>query len=265
MLSSLSQVPKTAFYKIADAIGGQFIVEKSIGIATCSKTEITMFGGREANLIYQRFSAPHRKFPIVGTKTLGVALSSVPEEPAGVFQGKCFHEARRKKNRALKAGFRVEKMALCKDFFDAMYTINMSAPIRQNRPVEDHLADRRRVQEFCEKNVQFYGIFNCNDELRAYAHGTLCGEVFVLHRCIGHYADLRQGIMFLLMLGVLTDMVKIRQLHSVPHWLQHDSYFVSYPGLRQFKKETGFHPYRVRWRWDNQRTITALSPSAISI
>ncbi|MDN5869472.1 MAG: hypothetical protein L0H73_01930 [Nitrococcus sp.] len=265
MPSKLSQLPKTTLYTIADTIGGRFVAEKSIGIATCNKAEITMFGDSEANLIYQRFSAPHRKFRIVGNKTLGVALSRVPGKSHEVFHGKHFHEARRKKNRALEAGFRVEKKAPSKDFLDEIHSINMSAPIRQNRPVEYHLADRRLVQECCERNVQIYGIFDCNDELRAYAHGTLCGEVFVLRRCIGHHADLRQGIMFLLMFGIFRDMIKIRQQHGVPYWLQHDSYFVRSPGLRQFKKETGFRPYRVRWRWDNRRAITALSPSAITV
>jgi hypothetical protein len=247
-----SQAPKTAVFQIADALGAKFIVEKCIGIMQCKKIDITMFGGQDAERVYRGFVAPHRKLRIVSSKTLGVALSEVPEKPDAVFQGALFHEARRRKNRALKEGFSVKKVSPL-EYIESVYAINMSTPVRQNRPIDGYLADKSRVRDFCETKSEIYGIFDHDGALKAYAHGTLCGEVFVLDRFIGHYSDLGYGIMFLLMFGVLNDMVRMRQLYGVPHWVQHDMYFVSSPGARQFKKEAGFHPYRVRWLWDGQR------------
>lgn len=245
-------MPQSALYKIADAIGAKFIVEKSIGILLCRKIEITMFGSEDAERVYRAFVAPHKKLRVVSSKTLGVALTPVPEKPNAVFEGACFHEARRKKNRGLKKGFRFEKISPL-EYVESIHAINVSTPVRQNRPIDHYLADKFQVQNFCETSSEIYGVFDQNGTLKAYAHGTICGQVFVLDRFIGYYSDLADGIMFLLMFEVLNDMVRMRQSCGAPHWLQHNMYFVSSPGARQFKKEVGFRPYRVTWRWDNRR------------
>ena len=245
---------RSALSKITDMIRKHFIVEKALGIMKCERVVIQMFGGEDAQRIYRSLSAPHRKFPIVGSKTLGVALSRVPENPSEIFQGKHFHEARRKKNRAAKAGFAVKKVAPM-EYFESIYAINTSKPIRQSRPLEAYLANKSQVLAFCEESSEIYGCFGRNNELVAYAHGTICGDVFVLDRFIGNHEYLDLGIMFLINFEILTDMVRSRELHGVPHWIQHDMYFVASAGARQFKKEAGFSPYRVKWVWDNERIL----------
>ena len=39
------------------------------------------------------------------------------------------------------------------------------------------------------------------------------------------------------------------RLQGRPRWLQYAIYWDGTDGLRQFKRELGFRPYRVKWRW----------------
>jgi hypothetical protein len=261
MLTRLSQIPRAAISEMAGAFGARFLVEKSLAIMQCDKIEVQMFGGHDAERIYRASVAPHRRLRIVGNKTLGVALAQVPVNPDEVFQGKRFHEARRKKNRAIKAGFTVKKRVPA-GYYDTVYKINTSAPMRQGRMMDDYMSNKQKVQDFCATSAEIYGVFDRTDALKAYAHGTLCGEVFVLDRFIGDQDVLAHGVMFLLAFEIMIDMAKYRQLHGIPHWVQHDVYFVPNAGARQFKKEVGFVPYRVRWRWNSTGMDAVTLPEA---
>jgi hypothetical protein len=244
MPPKLREIPAKALRRIS-SVNLRFTAEKILGIMKSERLEVQMFGGNDA---YQVFRESTR----ARLASLGVALAAVPESVGEVFRGKRFHEARRKRNRAIKAGFVVRKVTPM-DHRDGIYAINNSAPVRQNRPMATYLTDLDEVRRFCETSSEIYGVFDDEGELRAYAHGILCGEVFVLDRFIGHRDALRQGVMFLLMHEVVTALVKHRQAHGNPRWVQHHLYFVSWDGARQFKKEAGFGPYRVKWSWDRQR------------
>lgn len=242
---------KKILSRISVAIGQRLIAEKIIGIVECENVEITMFGGNAAEQIYKKHSAPHRIFPFVGSKTLGVALATIPRETEEIFKGKRFHEARRKTNRARREGFKCEK-ALSMKYVDDIYAIHASTSIRQDHPVADNMLDINEIRNFCEENTLIHGVFDRNGKLKAYAAGVVCGEIFVLKRCIGHYDSLKYGIMFLLVFELLVEMVRYRQLHGIPLWIQHDMFFARTAGARQFKKEAGFRPYRVKWLWSDQ-------------
>ena len=229
----------------------QSIGEKVLGIIRSPKIEVTMYGGQNAKSIFLSHTAPHRKLRVVGNKTLGVALIELPQETGSIFKGRYFGEARRKANRARKKGFYYQKVSAIK-YFDAIYSINTSASVRQNRPLDDYMVDVLQVQKFCEKNPEIYGIFDPHGKLQAYGQGVLCGEVYVLQRFIGHCDYLNTGIMFFLMFELLSDLVNIRKTNGVPLWVQHDMYFVKSAGARQFKKETGFSPYNVKWLWSDE-------------
>ena len=230
----------------------QFLVEKTLGILKSERRKIKMFGGDDAREIYLDASRRHPKLPLVRKKSLGAALAEIPQDPGAVFRGKRFHEARRKRNRALKEGYSVRKVASL-DYVKRIHAINVSAPIRQNRPVDDYMATLDAVERYCEKSSEIYGVFDRAGELQAYSHGTLCGEVFVLDRFIGHCDTLKHGVMFLLMHAIYIDLVEMRQRSGYPHFVQHDMYYVPWPGIRQFKKEAGFFPYRVVWKWDDRK------------
>lgn len=242
---------KEILLNLAAAIGRPLLVQKVIGIIECEKLEITISGGDAAKKIFNRYSSPHRKFPFVGSKTLGVALAAIPEKSDDIFKGKSYHEARRKRNRARRQGFECKKVPSTK-YLDDIYAIHTSASIRQNRPVADDMLDKGEIQKFFEEHKEIYGVFDRHGVLKAYATGIIGGEALVLRRCIGHYDSLKYGIMFLLVFKILADMVKHRQLHGFPRWIQHDMYFVRTAGARQFKKEAGFRPYRVKWRWSDK-------------
>lgn len=242
---------KKLLSRIAKFIGKELIAEKAIGILSCKKIEITMFGGKAAEKIYKEHSSPHKKIPFVGAKTLGVALANIPEKPDETFKGKRFREARRKRNRARQEGFRCEKIPSIK-YIDDIYAIHTSTSVRQNRPIGSNLRDMNKIRKFCEENKIIYGVLDRHDRLKAYASGVNCGEIIVLNRCIGDYDSLKFGIMFLLISEILFEFAKCRQLHGVPLWIQHNMFFARTAGARQFKKEAGFRPYRVKWLWNDQ-------------
>ena len=62
---------------------------------------------------------------------------------------------------------------------------------------------------------------------------------------MGHGDHLANGVMFLLMSGIV-DHVKSARPQA--RYLFYDMFFGAPDGLRAFKTNAGFQPYHVRWR-----------------
>jgi hypothetical protein len=108
---------------------------------------------------------------------------------------------------------------------------------------------RDAIEAFCEKAAQLSGVFDADGRLHAYAHPLQVGDVTIFSRLLGHADSLKFGVMYLLMIGAITQACRCYREHGHPVWAQYDMFWGASPGLRQFKRELGFRPYRVRWRW----------------
>jgi hypothetical protein len=224
------------------------LVNKAREVLSSERVTIHAYGDDEARRIFNIASSPHPKLRVVQTKSLGAALCRLPDDPNEVFKGRFFHEARRKRRRAMKSGFEF-KIIQGRDHYEEILAINTSSPNRQNRPVEKMLSDADEVRDFCQRSDDLYGVFDKNGRLQAYAHGIMCGDVFVLDRMIGHERSLEFGIMYLLAYELLTVIVRYKIEHGHPRFIQHDMYWGVNQGLRKFKKDVGFLPHRAKWVW----------------
>jgi hypothetical protein len=79
----------------------------------------------------------------------------------------------------------------------------------------------------------------------AYSRLDYVGDIAGLGRVMGHGDHLDKGVMWLLMSGIV-DHVKSTRPQA--RWLFYDTFFGAPEGLRAFKTNAGFAPYRVRWR-----------------
>jgi hypothetical protein len=135
------------------------------------------------------------------------------------------------------------------DHLDDILSINCSSAHRQGKPIAPHYLDEAAVRKVAEQNPLSFGIFDRNGRLVAYAHTPIFGEVVVFSRILGHCSDLKCGVMYLLVHETLMHMRQRYLGDGHPRWAFYDMYLGARPGLRQFKDEAGFRPYRVVWEW----------------
>jgi hypothetical protein len=218
-------------------------------ILRSERVRIEMSGDEHAYRIYKMFKAPHRLLPLVGRKCFGTALLHVPTAAQGGYlKGGTYREARRKHRRAVDAGFTFRTFRSA-EYIDQMMDINRSADFRQGRPMAEEYRSRDAVSKFCAEAPELYGAFDRQGVLKAYAQVVDLGEVLALDRLLGHADALPLGVMYLLLVGYINDAIQRYRATGLPIWAQYDMFWGASPGLRQFKRELGFRPYRVSLRW----------------
>jgi hypothetical protein len=109
------------------------------------------------------------------------------------------------------------------------------------------------LEGYFRDTATIFGVFNSAHVLRAYAETPICGDVFLFSCLLGHAEDLNQGIMYLLFSEVVREMIGRKQNCGAPLWAMYDTFFGGADGLRTFKSNVGFKPYKVRWIWEPVR------------
>ena len=114
--------------------------------------------------------------------------------------------------------------------------------------------DRHYVeQDMVEKS--FVGIeampavIDADGRVRAYVDLVIVGEVAIVSRILGHAQHLSNGIMYLLIDGIVDYLIGHKQETGLPLWLMYDTFFGAPEGLWYFKERLGFRPHRVKWAW----------------
>ena len=67
-----------------------------------------------------------------------------------------------------------------------------------------------RLRKWMESEGMLWGIFDGEGVLKAYAHISICGEVFIFSRLLGHGQELDKGIMYLLVSEVIREMTELK-------------------------------------------------------
>jgi hypothetical protein len=222
-------------------------------VARSPAVEIALFGNEEARTAYRAFTGRHKRLPLLPSKTFGAALLRIPASPEQLLAGTSSRNLRQRRKRAIDRGYRFTEID-GPAHTDRILAINRSADRRQGRPLTDSYTDIARVRRYCSNRRPFFGIFDRNDVLRAYCHTPVLGDVFSFARILGEQDRLRDGIMYLLVAEVIVTMRAQRELLGYPQWAMYDMYIGGGRGLRIFKKECGFRPYRVIWRWNEEQS-----------
>lgn len=223
---------------------------------TGERVSIAMSGEAAARSVFDEWSAPHPHFRFIAKKQWGPALISLADEGETYLKGSRYADARRKARRAEKAGFTVRACTAAHHKAEIL-AIHQSAPRRQGRPVWDDLVCEADVSAYCEKPFQCTGVFDAAGGLRGYVQWADAGDIIVFCRLMGHHDSLRLGIMYLLLSRVITGAAAEAHLPGRPRWVQYAMYWDGTDGRRQFKRELGFRPYRVKWSWRPQSPQSA--------
>ncbi|MDD2367842.1 MAG: hypothetical protein PHQ90_00990 [Sulfuricurvum sp.] len=207
---------------------------------------------QETKTLFDSFIKPHPKYKIVQNKELGVSLIHLQtfrtcEEYLASINGKnsASYYARKAKNRHYRFS-QIDRNSYLNDIFD----INTSAPERQGKKMSspycqksEHLDDKT--------NYKYFGVIDANGKLRSYCYIGYYGNFAIVSQLLGHKEYLNDGIMYLMMSEIVCELIKEQK---VPY-LMYDTFYGAGEGLKLFKQKLGFVPYRVRWKYDDQKTF----------
>jgi hypothetical protein len=156
------------------------------------------------------------------------------------------HRTARK--RALRARRRGYRFAVIErhERADEIKAINLSAPVRQGRPMSAgyHAEPTRSPLPIypCQHHgVHTYGVETANGELVAYLWGYRSGDLALVSQILGHGDHLENEIMYLLVEGVVRDESELGG------YLTYNRYDSGSDGLRFFKDRCGFERTQVEW------------------
>lgn len=212
-------------------------------IATMPRIDVVVSRGgavEEEELAYLR--SRHPRYKVIGRKTVGAALLALDdfEDAEGYLAD--LRYARRRVRRAARLGYAVAP-------FDPeerraeLLAIHSSLPERQGRAIDpDYLDPAARYPRGPE--YDYVGVLR-DDVLVAYSELVYAGEIAEMARVMGHGERLADGIMFLLVAGIVGHL---KQQRPGTRYVFYDMFFGAATGLREFKTRAGFRPHHVRWR-----------------
>ena len=196
---------------------------------------------------YAQFTAPSTHDPRIGRYEDGCSILVVPAAFDAYWGSPAARWMRQKVRGAERTGYRFAHIAR-EDYLDDIYAINTSMPERQGRPMADAYlhrpAPQRPLPDYpCAHHaLRGYGILR-DGHLYAYTWVYVIGEMCLFSTILGHGEHMKAGIMSMLIVEVVRDLMATADLRFAMYNL-HAS---GGDGLRFFKEQMGFQPYRVTW------------------
>ena len=224
------------------------LLTEALELYRLPRVAIEMSGDEPCRVWYEICTRRHRRWRVIQNKAWGAALLQIPEHFDDFLRGPRRSQLRREMNRALRYGYTFDRVDPATRL-DEIMDIHRSAQERQGRPMHPDYLDQEKVRRFLERSAEWFGVFDSAGHLRAYFGFRICGCVATCERVLGHADHLDSGIMYLLQAGVTRELSLTRVATGGPDWLFYDMFSGASPGLRQFKRWTGFEPYRVSWSW----------------
>jgi len=188
----------------------------------------------------------HRRFPLIGQMTHGVALCDLKEGDKD-YLSRIEAAGRRNYKKALRLGFGFTKI----DFNASragIQSILRSADCRQGEMpahmFEEDLPECKDPPSLdATHGYEYYGIER-GDELAAFAGCFVAGEAFMIEQIYGHADHLSDGVVPMLLVEMALQSVA---KHPDVRYYIYGTFFGATPGMRRFKKKFCFEPHRVVW------------------
>ncbi len=196
---------------------------------------------------YAKFTAPSRRDPRIGAYEDGCSILVTPPTFEAYWSAPASYWMRQKVRRAGRDGFVFAPIER-DQYLDDIYAINTSLPERQGRPMGDAYQQRPLPQgplpDFpCPRHaLRQYGVLR-EGHLYAYAWVYVIGEMCLFSTILGHGEQMKSGIMSLLIVEAVRDLMATAGLR----YAMYNLHASGTDGLRFFKEQMGFHPYRVTW------------------
>lgn len=206
----------------------------------------------EVEELYKYFNKRHPKYKIIRNKTLGVMLFNIPktvEEYESLISGK---------NSVMYYSRRCTKLGYYTDYFiknkhlDDMYDINVSSDNRQGRSMSKQYLEEVPKEEKKEA-VSYFGVFTSDKKLVGYIRIINTPNLYVISQLLGHDKYQNDNIMYLILHDLITSLIEKNKDNNKEVYLMYDTYFGGSQGIKLYKKRHAFKPYKVKWKYSNEK------------
>ncbi|MEG2456836.1 MAG: hypothetical protein RSB08_03320 [Clostridia bacterium] len=132
------------------------------------------------------------------------------------------------------------------EFVDDILEINLSKSERQGHEMNKDYFDKDKIIDESKDKANF-GIFDINHKLVSYCYLIEAGDFIIITRLLGHSDFLNDGIMHFM----ISECVRLWAEGRWPNikYFLYDTWFGALAGLKIFKSDLGFKPYRVKYRY----------------
>lgn len=209
---------------------------------------IAMFGDERCQRVYRNCTKLHRRFPLVRNKEWGVALLELPDDLKEFLRGKKMQALRTNSRSATNKGYDFTWINPS-EYIEHIMEINTSSAMRGGRQMDRHYVVQEMVEESFAASDAIPAVVGADGRVCAYVDLITVGEVAIISRILGHAQHLDNGIMYLLVEGIVDYLIAQKRETGLPLWLMYDTFFGAPEGLWYFKERLGFRPYRVKWLW----------------
>lgn len=206
----------------------------------------------EINELYKYFTKPHPKYKIFKNKTLGVMLFEIPknlDDYEKQITGK--NSVKYFSKRCLKLGYYTDYF-IKNEHLDEMYEINTSAKYRQGRTMSSHYLEK--VPEEDEKDcVSYFGVFTSSNKLVGYIKLVKTQKLYIISQILGHHDYQNDHIMYLIIHDLIVSLIDENSNKDYLVYLMYDTFFGGTDGIKLYKKRHQFKPYKVKWKYIDER------------
>ena len=205
-----------------------------------------------ADMLFNKFSAPHPKHPEHGAYQDGCSILVLPATFDEYWAGPAGYATRRKVRKALKLGYTFQ--VIDRDaYLDDIFAINTSMAERQGRAMTEAYRNRPepfgRLPDFtCPRHqVRTYGVLK-DGHLVAYTWLYQVGEMCLFSTILGHGEHLSAGVMYLLVAETIRDIIAV----AGTRYAMYNMHNSGTDGNRVSKEQMGFSAYWVRWQRNDE-------------
>lgn len=212
------------------------------------KTQLEFYGDKYKD-IYKHFTKPHPRYKIIKNKTVGVCLLKKPESFEAYLGGKERQNLRTSRNRSVKNGYTFAAIDV-RDYAEGILEINTSKAVRQGHEMNAAYFDKNAVIE-SSLDKQCFGVFDGGGRIIAYCYLIEAGNFLIISRLLGHADYLKEGVMYFMISSCVEKWLTDTLWQNVEYFF-YDTYFGASSGLKKFKFDLGFVPYKVKYKLEKR-------------
>lgn len=195
---------------------------------------------------YDYAHSRHKKLPLIRALEYGVALFDFRGEKP--YLQAIESSARRNYKKALRNGFHFEKIDF-NQHLDDIWDIRKSTPVRQGEMPEEFITQPPKpvnnpITQTNTHDYPYFGIFNAEKKLVAYAGCMVAGDILMVQHIYGHHEFQSFGVVPCLLISIAENA-----LESYPNvkFYNYGTFYGAQAGMQRFKKKFRFLPHRVTW------------------
>ena len=196
---------------------------------------------------YQDANARHPKLPLIRQRQYGVSIFPYTDQ-IDCYMKAVESSARRNYKKAVRNGYTFRRIDF-NEHIEDVWDIRRSAKVRQgvmaesfinNRPAEINVP----ISTSNTHDYPYFGVFNEEDKLVAYASGIVAGELMEVEHIYGHSDFQTDGVVPMLYISIAGY---VKEHFPKVRYYCYGTFFGASPTLQRFKKKFKFLPHKVTW------------------